>query len=271
MTRFTQVLNEAIREFITRGFTSAEQLDDWMARVRAAAEGELISERRMQHMMQERLGAIYRRLVQRGEILRKHPGVSRFTLDRIAPHLRAELDRRIMASANLIKLNRTSAIEKTLQRFAGWATSIPQGGTEIAQQRETVAAVKKGVAGLPFVERRVLIDQGQKLASAINETLANDAGALAAVWEHHYSLHPREDHQERNGKVFLIRNSWAHKAGLVKPNDDGYYDDIEKPGEYVFCRCTARYVYNLRSLPADMLTAKGKAKLEEIRNNRNAA
>jgi hypothetical protein len=47
------------------------------------------------------LGAIYRKLAEKGQIARYHCGIDRFTLDRIKPYLRAELDKRIMASANL--------------------------------------------------------------------------------------------------------------------------------------------------------------------------
>jgi hypothetical protein len=67
-------------------------------------------------MLRAGLGAIYRRLVERGGVARYHPEIARFTIQRITPRLRAEFDRRILASANLIKLNRQQAIDKTLQR-----------------------------------------------------------------------------------------------------------------------------------------------------------
>jgi len=51
--------------------------------------------------------------------LKRHPGVARFTLNYVEPKLRAELDGRIMASADLIKLNRTQAVNRNIQRFSG--------------------------------------------------------------------------------------------------------------------------------------------------------
>ena len=48
----------------------------------------------------------------------------------------------------------------------------------------------------------------------------------------------------------------------MKKGDHGYLDDIEMPGQAVFCRCFVTYIYNLRSLEPDMLTRKGKNFLE---------
>src|SRR6202012_4614194 len=106
---------------------------------------------------------------------------------RLRPQLKVELDKRIMASADLIRLNRDGIIAKTLQRFSGWATSIPLGGSAKTNKREDFAAVRRGVAGLPFEERRVLVDQGHKLASSINEVAAVGGGAIAVVWKSHYN------------------------------------------------------------------------------------
>jgi len=65
--------------------------------------------------------------------------------------------------------------------------------------------------------------------------------------------------------VFLIRGSWAQRRGFVKAGPAGYTDQVEKPGEFVFCRCTYTYLYHLRELPQDMLTKKGAAELDRVR------
>ena len=77
-----------------------------MKEIADAAIRDAISEDRLREKLNETLSGLYESLVGRGKILATNPGVSRFTLDRVKPALRAELDRRIMASANLIKLNR---------------------------------------------------------------------------------------------------------------------------------------------------------------------
>ena len=61
--------------------------------------------------------------------------------------------------------------------------------------------------------------------------------------------------------MYLIRGSWAQEKGLVKPGPVGYTDQITAPGEEVFCRCSLVYIYSIRALPDDMLTAAGRAAL----------
>ena len=263
---FYAVLTAAIDDLVTYGFDSIERVERWSEALRAAAERSMISPVTMEQMLRELMAAIYRRMVEQGGIVKYNPGIDRFTLERVKPSLRAELDRRIMASANLIRLNRKQAIDKTLQRFQGWSTSIPKGGTDVASRRETKDAVRKSLASLPFEERRVLIDQGHKLTASLNDILATDGGAIAGRWQHHHVTYPRPEHVARDGDVFLIRDSWAHRAGLVKPlRGRGYTDDIEKPGELPLCRCTYVYKYHLRELPPEMLTKKGREALSAAR------
>lgn len=236
---FQEVLSAAITDLIENGFDSAERVERWTRLLREAAERSLIRPESLEQQLRDGLAAVYRKMVDRDGILQFNPGVERFTLERIKPALRTELDRRIMASANLIKLNRAQAIDKTLQRFQGWATSIPAGGTDVAKRRETKENVRKSLAQLPFEERRVLIDQGHKLTSAINDIVATSGGAIAGEWRSHWrqpGYNYREDHKDRDRRYFLIRDSWAHAAGLVKPAKGvGFTDDVTKPGEEVFC------------------------------------
>lgn len=264
---FYEVLTAAVRDLADHGFDRAERLEHWQKRLLEAAERSLKSPAEMEQLLRDGLSQIYRKLVERGGALKFHPGVERFTLDRLAPVLRSELDRRILASAQLIKLNRQRAIEQTLQRFSGWATSIPAGGSEVVEKVETKTAVRKALAALPFEERRVLIDQGHKLAASINEVIARNNNAIATVWRSHWrqaGYHYRKDHKDRDGKVYLLRGNWAQERGLVKVGPDGYYDDITAYGQEVFCRCFGSWLTSLRQLPADLLTAKGRAELAKL-------
>lgn len=265
---FYDILTEAVADITEHGFDSQTRIDFWMEKLRKAAQETLRPPSVMEQMLRDALGALYRKLVERGGILRLNPGVTRFTLEKVKPVLRAELDRRIMASAQLIRLNREQAIAKTLQRFSGWSTSVPKGGSGAVDRRETKDDIRKSLARLPFEERRVLIDQGHKFASALNQTLALDAGAIAAKWHSNWrqaGYDYREDHRERDGHVYAVRGAWAIDKGLMKIGPNGYTDEITKPAEEPFCRCTYQYLYNLRDLPPDMLTAKGRAELSRIR------
>ncbi len=261
---FYDVLSAAVNDITEHGFDTAGRLEYWTAQLRHAAEHAATPLWRMEEMLRAGLGAIYRRLVDRGGVARYHHGIERFTLQRITPQLRTELDRRILASANLIKLYRQQAIDKTLQRFQGWSTSIPAGGSDAQNKRESSRDIRKSLASLPFEERRVLIDQGHKLAASIGAVVAQEGGAIALTWKSHWrqaGYNYREDHKDRDGDVYLIRGNWASKQGFVKPGSAGYYEDVTAVGEEINCRCYAEYIYSLRALPNEMITKKGVEEL----------
>ncbi len=262
---FYQVISAAIADLIEHGFDSQQRLDDWLRKIETAARAALVPESVLQAEVRDLLERTYQRTVEGRGLMRAHTGVSQFTLINIKPRLRAELDRRILASANLIKLNREASVQRTLQRFAGWATSIPAGGTNATEKQEVAAQVRRSIAGLPYAERLVVHDQGHKLAAAINDIVSRDGGAIAGLWRHVREgggYQARPEHVARDGKIYLIRESWAKLERLVKPGPDGYTDQITAPAEEIGCRCRYVYLYNLRDLPANMLTEKGKQALE---------
>lgn len=265
---FDKVLADAIADFEEHGFDDEERLVRWEALLLEAINRSPTWRKRMDEQTRRHLRSMFDRLVKSGQLLRVHPGVSRFTLSNLDPSLHAELERRIHASAQLIRLNRDQAITKTLQRFSAWATSVPAGGTPDADRRKLKQEFSKPLKSLAFQERRVLIDQGHKLNASLSAVVAQDGGAIAARWFSHWrqaNYDFREDHKDRDGKIYLLRGSWAQKGGLVKPGPAGWADDITQPGEEVFCRCKFVYLYHLRQLPDDMLTAKGRAELKRVK------
>lgn len=262
------VITQAVSDLSEHGFDSAERVAFWQAKIKAAAEASLTSADELERMLRQSMASIYKRLVESGGAIKHHPGVSRFTLDKLRPQMRAELDRRILASGDLIKLNRGQAIDKTLSRFSGWATSIPAGGSKAVDKVEEKAHIRKALTSSDWDSRRVLIDQGHKLSASIHQTLANDGQALGGYWNSHYrqpGYNFRKDHAERAGKFYLFRGTWAQKAGLIKPGPDGYYDEITAVASEPFCRCWLTFSYALRQLPPECLTAKGVEELERAR------
>ncbi|MBU9566248.1 Hint domain-containing protein [Burkholderia multivorans] len=235
---FHDVLTEAIRDITEHGYDDPGRLQEWLRRLRLAAITDLPTDAEMRNRMQVAMDAVFRRTLSKTGALRYHPGVPRFTIERIAPSLRPELDKRVRASVDLIKLNRERAVEQSLQRLAGWVSSVPAGGSRAVDKPEVRESIAKPIRQLRYEERRVSIDQGHKLIDAINDVVAQQSGAIAAKWRSHVKqagYHARPDHAERDQKIFLIRGSWAHEQGLVKPGPDGYTDQIERPGEFVFC------------------------------------
>lgn len=265
---YYDVLTAAINDISEHGYDSSERVAYWMLELKKAAARTMASAAQMDAMLKGALLKVYNRMVERGQIAQFHRGVGRFTVDRLRPQLRAELDRRILAAANLIVLNKEQAVARTMQRFSGWATSVPKGGSKAVDKAEEKDNIRKPLARLKFEERRVAIDQGQKLAASINEIVAKDGGAIALIWHSHWrqrGYNYREDHKERDGEVYLLRESWATRQGLVKAAQAGYYDKVTSVGEEPFCRCYAEFIYNLSDLPKEMLTRKGEDALKEAR------
>ena len=259
---FYEVLTAAINDFIEHGFDSQSRVESWLKKIKDAANNVLMSDEQMQREMEKALNAAFDRLVTKGGLVNKE--VSKYDIDRLKPKLRSELDRRIMASANLIKYNREQSITDVLRRFEGWATSIPKGGSLAVDKVKEKQNIKKSLAKMPFNQRRVVIDQTHKLISNINDIVAIDNGAIAGKWHSHWkqiNYDYRKDHKDRDEKVYVIRGNWASEKGYIKAIN-GYTDDITSPGEEVYCRCNYKYIYSLRKLPKEMLTKKGELALQ---------
>lgn len=265
---FYRVVTEAINDILEHGFDAEWRIQQWTQRLSEAMRHSLTPLGVVDGDLRKLLLGVFASTTRHDRLMRLHKGVSPYTLQQIQPRLRAELDRRILASAELIKLNREAAITKTLQRYAGWATSIPAGGTEAEKRAPIRKEVRRGIAGLPFDERRVVIDQGHKLVSAVNEIVAVDGGALGGFWRSHWresGYNYRPDHKAMDGKFYVLRDNWALRDGLMKLAGHQYTDQVDAPGGPVFCRCYLTYVYSLRDLPAEMLTEHGRNKLSEAR------
>jgi hypothetical protein len=265
---FYETITAAVNDMARSGYDSQKRLDGWVAKIRQAATSSMVTKAMLDRTLRATLSTIYKRMVTRGGLFKYHPGVSKFTVERLTPKMRSELDRRVAASANLITLNREKSIQSTLQRFSGWASSIPAGGTTQANKPEVKETVQKSLKALPFEERRVLIDQGHKFTSAINDIVATEGGAIAMVWNSNWrqsGYNYREDHKDRDKQVYLFKSSWARDKGLVKPGPAGLLEDITKPAEEPFCRCYGTYIYSIGKLPEEMLTKKGKDELAAVR------
>ena len=271
MNTFTRTVRDAVKFFLRNGYSSREELERWQAIIRQAAENETADD--YMAMVTRNLTKAYDLQIGRAEVLKRHPGISRFTINYLEPKLRTELDRRIFASADLIKIKRKKAIDTTLSRFSGWASSIPSADTIALSgiqgtMMETAKHIQKSAEQMDYEARRVMIDQNHKLIANIDNVIATSNNAIAAIWHSHWrrpGYNYREDHKERDQLYYLIRGNWAQKNGYVKAGPAGYLDEITQPGEEVFCRCYVTYIYNLRSIPEYMLTQKGGKFMESMK------
>lgn len=271
MNTFTRTVRDAVKFFLRNGYSSREELERWQALIRQAAEGETADD--YLAMVTRSLTKSYDLQVTRAGALKRHKGLTRFTINYLEPKLRAELDRRILSSVDLIQLNRRKAIDTTLSRFSGWASSIPTADSIAltgvqGTMLDTAQHIQKSAEQVDFEARRVMIDQNHKLIANIDNVIATSNNAIAAIWHSHWRQSGydfREDHKERDQLFYLIRGNWAQKNGYVKAGPAGYLDEITQPGEEVFCLCYVTYIYNIRSIPEYMLTQKGSKFMESMK------
>lgn len=90
------------------------------------------------------------------------------------------------------------------------------------------------------------VNKAKTLLNAADHNYAIDNNALAAVWKSRGC----KEHEERDGRIYVIKGSWAIKKKLIKPGTDGFLNDISLPRD---CGCYMTYLYHLRSLPPSML------------------
>ena len=253
--KFREVLVHAIADFAINGYDSEIKLENWLNALRVAAKKNTKTAIQIDLETKKRLTTVFE------STLKKQPiHVKRFTVDKLTPTMRQELDRRIKTSADLIKLNRDQMIDRTMSRFHGWATSIPPGGSNV-EKIKTRMHIAKPLDRLSYEERRVMIDQGHKMAANINYSIAAHSGAIAVIWHSHWqqaNYNYREDHKDRDKKIFALRGCWAIEDGFMKSGENGYLDSITLFGEEVNCRCYGQYIYSLSDIPTKMLTEKGK-------------
>ena len=99
---FYETLTAAVADVLAHGFDSQRRIDRWMEKIQAAAKRSWVPARILDKALRATFTTIYQKLVTKGRIVDMHPGVSTFTIHNVKPALRAELERRLLASANLI-------------------------------------------------------------------------------------------------------------------------------------------------------------------------
>ena len=102
---FLRILTQAVTDLTEHGYDDVARIEGWLEKLRAALGKALMPQERMEEKLREGLRAIFDKLVEQKRVLDRHPGVAAFTLENVKPELHEELDRRIRASADLIRLN----------------------------------------------------------------------------------------------------------------------------------------------------------------------
>ena len=170
--RFSEVLAAAIDDLSRTGFISQDRLNEWITRLRNAAERDIGPTWEVDAEVRAGFTTLFERFVDGTKLPEHVPGIARFTKENIKPRLYPELDRRITAAADLIKYNRQEAINTTLRRFSGWATSIPPGGDDTIDKRDTRSMLGKELREYRYHKRFVATDQSHKLIANVSNIVA---------------------------------------------------------------------------------------------------
>jgi hypothetical protein len=261
---YNQIVNKALQELSQSGLNDPVQVAQWAERLRAAADGSFKPLNQVKTDVTKYFTTIYNRATRP----RKPPRVTksapqqtiirRYDRSNLSKEAKLELDRRIVSSIALIKLNREISAASAAKTLIGWHSSITPEGE--SHTKVPVSTVAKDLKRIPYEENRVIIDQGHKLVASLHDIVSRNSGAIAAIWHshaHQIGYDSRPEHAARQDAIFIIRGSWADKEGLIKPaQSPGYTDQVEAPAEFPFCRCHYQYVFNLQDLPRSMLTQK---------------
>ena len=104
MNTFTRTVRDAVRFFLRNGYTSREELERWQSIIRQAAESETADD--YMAMVTRNLTKSYDLQVGRAGALKRHQGISRFTLNYLEPKLRHKPRRGGLPSARLPNAHR---------------------------------------------------------------------------------------------------------------------------------------------------------------------
>lgn len=129
-----------------------------------------------------------------------------------------------------------SVSEQTRQRIAD---AVFRGLTNRTPSRDVARELSKAVGISRRRALNIAADQNVKLASALNDERRRQAGIDSWQWVHSSKAHPREEHVERDGKLYSengdrIGQEYQGKKVRRVPED--------LPGEKPHCGCTSKAV-----------------------------
>ena len=252
---FNRLLREAVGHFTRYGFTSPADVNDWLARLNAAAETSLDTAK-AHRRVEKALSSSFANALGRGRLIRRKGKVSKLSIEQLEPKLRDELERRMYAARELIEGDRRVALEQIHKRFLGIATA----GQNPKAVKEGVRAMGKAERDHKAAARVFAVDQSGKLMRMMDEVIAADSDSIGGFWDATWDIERKHriEHAIRHDQWYPRRGSWADNDGFLK-RALGYMDEHDMPGVLINCRCEYRYVYDLEDVPPQFLTAKGRA------------
>ncbi len=147
---------------------------------------------------------------------------------------------------------------------------VPSGGTKAKAIKSKIAEIKKELRYLVKWDRLFYTYKARSFSTEIEHIFVLTGSPLAAIWQYsdmdaQGEYQKTYNHQQRDGRVYAIRGSWAIEKGLMKVGPNGYLDEIDIPGRELGCMCSLLWLYSISDLPTNMMTEKGVAELKRAR------
>ena len=293
MTDQQQVLFEFAQTLTEKGklnTATAAQLDRLLATYRSVTNEEI---RNLVEGLEPELRREYKKIYYRfinGGYEQYHAGIKGYRIQDMKPYYRKAVEESVNNSIGLIKTQNAEFLLKMQDRFRNWAT-IPSNDLrgkyddheKIAEHlRKNVLKTPEAVKEVTNWQKVIIRDQAKKLLGSMNRITAENSGAFAFIWHtrkdikvtgNPTGLYPKGNdkhgnHFEREGKLYLLKESFAVKAHLVAKTGDIQYDtelNDGMPSLGISCRCYAEYIYDLENIPKQyqgIITEKGYKRME---------
>lgn len=232
--------------------------------------------KKLEPNLRREMRTIYKKWL-RGGYKKYFPYLKPYRLEELKPKFRKELDDKVVNSLSLIKTQEHEFMSAIENRFRNWATiSSEQLRGRTQEEKNKMIREQIGYASTKH-QQFVITDQTRKLIGSLNELTAKEAGAIAGIWHNQRdkrvvgnpngkykptSIH--ENHWAREGKLYILRDSWAVKRGYLEPkNKITYAEDISDgmPSIPIGCRCYFEYIFNLDEIPQkfqEIITESGE-------------
>lgn len=196
-------------------------------------------------------------------------------LDNLSPDVRQKYQEAVDISLSKITTLNSQTLEKLRQRFRNRENvskqeifqSLPNPGDPAATKALSLILedlTRKSMGSLDRVKAQADWAIGFIWKTRLDKkVVGNPAGEFPTVSDP--TVHG--NHYEREGKFYVFRDSPAVKDGFIAARGDVMYADqlIDgMPSVPAGCRCIARYVYSLKSVPKEILTKKGEAFINKL-------
>lgn len=265
-----------VQERIDKGIldsTSGDLLEEAQGMLRNEIS-QYFAKQRKGLLVNQRLKRAYSDFYTKDGFKKTNEGISKLKLSDLREDFKKELKKKIATSFNLIK-NRDDELKQRLaSRFLNWLT------IDSEEVRGKTASKQSLLNFLDFAKENeiaedhakfILEDQTRKMIANFDLMVAEANGAIGGFWKNRgdkrvvgnpSGLYPHGneahgDHWNREGVFYVYKNGWAYQKGYVKGE---LYENLEDGGVGVAigCRCRMINVYDLRDVPKEILTKKGK-------------